>query len=131
MGIVVEPQNELSKLQTEIHKTAREHGFWDASTNIGEKLALIHSEVSEALEEYRKAPLVVPMEDGQQIGPPEHEFMFYFGKDNKPEGIAIELADAVIRILDLAEYLDIDLQFAMATKMAYNQTREHMHGKSI
>lgn len=80
----------------------------DAST--GERLALIHSEISEALEEVRdKTPIV-------------------YEKDGKPEGVGIELADAVIRIGDLCEILGIDLEECIAIKTAFNRGREYRHG---
>ena len=69
------------------------------------------SELSEVLEEYR---------DGKPL--------VYFGENGKPEGIAIELADAIIRIGDLAGILGADLESAVIQKMAYNATRPHRHG---
>jgi NTP pyrophosphatase (non-canonical NTP hydrolase) len=68
-----------------------------------EKLALIHSEVSEALEGLRK--------DRQDDHLPERK------------AIEVELADAVIRIADLAGALNLDLGSAVAEKMAYNAER--------
>lgn len=47
----------------------------------------------------------------------------------KPEGVAVELADAVIRIADLCGHLGIDLEAAIALKMDYNETRPFKHGK--
>lgn len=50
-------------------------------------------------------------------------------RDAKPEGVAVELADAVIRIADLCGYLGIDLDTVISEKMAYNETRPFKHGK--
>ena len=47
----------------------------------------------------------------------------------KPEGVAVELADAVIRIADLCGHLGIDLDAVIAEKMAYNADRPYKHGK--
>lgn len=109
----------IRKMQKEIHQNAREKGWWPEGTddvnNIPEKLALIHSEISEALEEYRNHKI---------------ECGIYMNCETtmKPEGFGIELADAVIRIFDLAEYLDIDMQECIEVKMDYNKGRAHRHG---
>ncbi len=68
------------------------------------KLALVHSEVSEALEGYRKNA----------------------NDDHLPDrpSVEVELADAVIRIFDIAGALDLDLAGALVEKLRYNQTRE-------
>lgn len=93
------------------HENALAHGF--KHNNFAEAIALIHSELSEALEEDRSGmPLV------------------YHNKGSKkPEGVAVELADAVIRIADLCGYLKIDLEAVIAEKMAYNEGRPALHGK--
>lgn len=101
----------LKEIQEAIHKTAKEKGWWDESREIPEMIALIHSEVSEALEEYR-------LHDIRSI---------YYNKD-KPEGFSIELADIIIRILDMAAGLGIALEKAIKLKMLYNETRPYRHG---
>lgn len=115
----------LNEMQKAAHENSKAKGWWDdqkradgtlvpscVEAEIPLKLALIHSEVSEALEEYRSGhpPTEVRIENG------------------KPEGIPAELADVVIRIGDLCGALGIDLQAAVAQKMAYNATRPHRHG---
>lgn len=84
-----------------------------------EKIALIHSELSEALEAIR-----VP--DAEQR-------LFYYSVDKaenpKPEGVISELADAVIRCYDLATALGVDLTTVIDYKHKYNKTRPRMHGK--
>lgn len=76
----------------------------DAPRIVPEKLCLVHSEVSEALEGYRKDL----MDDKLP-----HRKM-----------IEVELADAVIRICDLAGAMKLDLGGAVAEKMQYNSRRE-------
>lgn len=95
------------------HENAVKHGFWESPMPFATAIALIHSELSEALEEDRKGmPLV------------------YHNKGSKkPEGVAVELADAVIRIFDLCGHLGVDLEKVLAEKMAYNEGRSYKHGK--
>lgn len=68
--------------------------------------------------------------------PTDETDCFQFGHEDrcqhrgkKPEGVAVELADAVIRIADLCGHLGIDLEAAIDLKMAYNETRPFKHGK--
>lgn len=49
----------------------------------------------------------------------------------KPEGIPSELADIIIRVLDICGHLDIDIANALADKMAYNETRPYRHGGKL
>jgi len=102
--------------QNEIHQLAVDKGWWETERNIPEVLCLIHSEISEALEELRSGV----------------EVQNYVLADNgKPEGFGVELADAVIRILDLAEHFDIDLEHLIALKHEYNKGRAYRHGKNF
>ncbi len=87
---------------------------WKARS-FGEEIALFHSELSEALEEHR---------DGRRLD----EVYFNPDKPTKPEGIPIELADTVIRILAFCGAHDIDLEDAIDQKIAYNLTRPKRHG---
>lgn len=100
----------INELVQQAHSTAARKGWWDLEPNIPEKLALIHSEISEALEEYRNGLMETRIENA------------------KPEGFAVELADAVIRIADLCGYLEIDLDSVLQRKMEYNATRPFRHG---
>ena len=91
----------MAEWAKEIHENAVAHGWWEEDRTIGEICALIHSELSEALEEARAArPMMYVMDEynGEYIQNPK-----YFGA-KKPEGIAVELADAVIRVLDWMAY---------------------------
>ena len=102
---------DMQELQKKIHENAVRKGFWE-SDNIPEKLCLIHSEVSEALEEYREYNMKTILHD----------------TTTKPIGFPSELADIVIRVLDLSEKLGIDLQKEIIKKYAYNLTRPYKHG---
>ncbi|MBR3996408.1 MAG: hypothetical protein IKI97_14170, partial [Clostridia bacterium] len=55
----------------------------------------------------------------------------YYREDGKPEGVPSELADAVIRCFDMADYYGIDLEAAIMEKHAFNLTRPYKHGKEF
>jgi len=102
----------INELVQEAHQNAVSKGWHDHPRSFGDVIALIHSEASEALEDYR-----------QGRAPDE---MYFEGE--KPCGIPSELADIVIRVFDACGYYGIDLERAIAAKMAYNATRPHRHG---
>ena len=100
----------------EIHANAVEHGWWDEDRTFWEVVALCHSELSEALEEYRAGK---PMEYAS-ASPDD--------PDEKPEGIAVEMIDCLIRILDWCGKEGVDVDEILARKHAYNKTRPYRHG---
>jgi NTP pyrophosphatase (non-canonical NTP hydrolase) len=118
-------QKMLNKLRDEIHQTAVEHGWWDDERTFGDVIALCHSELSEALEEYRNGmPMVYfPCNNGGMCDSKTSNC-----KSKKPEGIAIELADCMIRILDYCGHAGIDIEEAIRIKHEYNKTRSYRHG---
>lgn len=95
------------KWANEIHENAKAHGWWNEERTAAEIVCLIHSELSEALEEYRNnRPMVYALileDDGgfEAAEPRLTEDMDEIRLGRlKPEGIAVDLVDAVIRILD-------------------------------
>ncbi len=117
--------NELSK---EIHQNNKEKGFFDDEKNIGEMLALIHSEVSEALEADRidnYCNVRVKSVSGWNI---DEGFKVSFVQNVK-NTFEDELADIMIRVMDLAAFRNIDLEGHIKAKIRYNKLRPHKHGK--
>lgn len=119
----------INEFAEDCYQVAKDHGFHEVpvtteypatydSINLPQvamRIALIHSEGSEILEDLRRGK---PVE--------------YAVDDNgKPVGVASEIADTIIRCLDLAHALGIDIQDALEKKHAYNLTRSNKHGSKL
>lgn len=102
----------IDMLVSRAHQNAIDKGWYEEPRTFGELTALMHLELSEALEDYRS---------GRAINEIYHE-------GEKPCGIPIELADVMIRIFDTCGYYGIDLEEAIEEKMAYNAARSRRHG---
>ena len=103
--------NSLEDMSKEIHNTAKEKGFWPEKVDdvfIAKQLLMIVSEVVEAMEAIRK--------------------------DKGKQEVADEMADIIIRTLDLYQglkdngYVDADLQVALNNKTNFNKSRPERHG---
>ena len=98
----------VDELKHFCHGLSSDAGWWDEVDKedpyvIATKLCLVHSEVSEALESVRKDTM----------------------DDHLPnrKGVEVELADALIRIFDLAGAMELDIGGALVDKLKYNQNR--------
>lgn len=118
----------LNEFIKEVHDNAVQHGWWDSDRSINESIVLIHSEWSEAVEEaradrpmvYRNCMEGVPIDECAPCLPESVADCLNYEKrmecehrGTKPEGIAVELMDGVIRILDL--YGKHNLTFSRST----------------
>lgn len=117
------------------HQNALSKGWHDEPRSFGDTIALMHSELSEALEDYRNGkPLNKNWYEYKDPRFGEMTFPYpdmTWGKEpliGKPCGIPSELADVVIRVFDACGAYGIDLEAAIKEKMAYNATRPHRHG---
>lgn len=134
----------LNELAKQAHENSRNKGFYDEEEQLervtnedavtieylmtAKRLALIHGEVSEALEADRNGEhckryieVVLPMKN-------DEEFKDLYGQFIKG-CFEEELSDILIRVFDLAAWKGIDLDAHVAAKMRYNSLREHKHGK--
>jgi len=95
--------------------------------------ALIHSEIAEATEEIRnkKWAFYLKGHDGEGNDTPDFETIEWQLSKHpgaKPEGEAVEFADAIIRILETAYTKGWDMDAILEAKMSYNETRPYKHG---
>lgn len=122
----------LNEYAERSHNTAVSKGFWEAQRNFGEMIALMHSELSEALDEHRSGRPAVWFQHAADC----QTNIFVDGDCTcvpKPEGVAVELVDCIVRIVDVIDYI-LDGRFTvedvMDMKMSYNDTRPYKHGKA-
>jgi NTP pyrophosphatase (non-canonical NTP hydrolase) len=152
---------EIYEIQKQVHDNAKDHGWWDTEfsdeelqtvydkledlpdlfrekvvkklarkRSFAELIALCHSELSEALEEYRKGNIPTERYYSDKNGT-AYSMNPSGNTEMKPEGIPSELADAVIRIMDMFGHYGIDLEDAIEEKHRYNQVRPYKHGGKV
>lgn len=129
----------LNEFAAEVHDNAVKHGWWETERELPELISLMHSELSEALEEFREG------RNDTWYECLNHEATDLYGeccngcdiaskntpchyRSQKPEGVTIELMDCIIRILDYCGNYNIDVEEALNIKHRYNLVRQYRHG---
>lgn len=114
----------LNYMAREISEVVRSKGFETTWWDVPEKLMLVVTELAEAMEEYRH----LGRDEMSELG------LNQSVRKMSPEGVSRvarfseEIADAVIRLLNIAASLGIDIELEIATKMAKNVNRPYRHG---
>lgn len=123
--------NELAA-RIRFHNDAK--GFTITKENIDQKLLLGVSEICEAHEELRDGHTFEEVYYEGMTGLPfsaKFDLIPNFPSDKKPEGFAVEIADAIIRLLDICHATGINIDEVVELKLAYNQTRPPKHGRQF
>jgi NTP pyrophosphatase (non-canonical NTP hydrolase) len=127
--------NGLNQLSEQVHQNNVEKGFWEGQKNVGELLMLVVSELGEAIEAHRKGNIASfnMLKDMQKEGYTWEDSNLSFKSSFEEEikdTFQDEIADAIIRLLDLSAGLGIDIGWHIDQKLNYNKTRPHKHGKA-
>lgn len=127
---------DIAEVSEEIFEIAKSKGFWDKERNVGELLMLTVSELGEAIEAHRKGKYAKPDELYKELSEFKSEDDIELGKFYKEkfelyvkDSFEDELADAVIRLFDLAKGYNVDIVKHISLKMNYNKLRERLNGK--
>ena len=125
----------LNELAKEIRDNAVEPGWYEEPRPFPEIIALCHSELSEALEEYMDGrPAIYYKCDATEIDPCLPDCQYYSEESPcncrgiKPEGAHPELIDCVIRIFNYCAFTETDIDALIKAKMEYNAGRPYRHG---
>lgn len=115
----------LGEAQEWVVAWTKRKGWFNDGRSFGDDMSLLHSEISEALEAFRERDFEAWVDhDGTCL-------MQSGGACTctpKPQGVASEFADELIRLLDCCARYDVDLSAEFTRKMQYNETRAFRHG---
>jgi len=125
-------QQNFNDFAKAIHENAINHGWYDQKRSFGEIVALCHSELSEALEQYRdNKPMAYFWNENDLFGTDDEITDLDVWTDEKLEGVAVEMIDCVIRIFDWCASENIDIDRLIRMKHEYNKSREYKHGGKL
>lgn len=119
---------EIRELQRRIHRNAIDKGFYKHPHNFGNDLMLVVSELGEAIEAHRQNDWCDMEAYNELMVNETYSFETCFKREIK-DTVNDEIADAVIRLMDMCEFYGIDLQKHIELKMEYNKTRPILHDK--
>ncbi len=131
----------LNELAQNIYEANKKKGFWDKERNVGELLMLVTSELGEAMEAHRKGKVGRMKSFESDMGyarlsledfTPENQNYLWIAnrfETTVKDTFEDEIADAIIRLLDLSAGLGIDLSKHIEAKLKYNESRPQLHGK--
>lgn len=136
----------LADLADAVKEVNVTNGWYEEGRTFGDEIALLHSEVSEALEEFRAGRIEICFRgpdkgiySAEQVNRMVADGRLNFDPDSllvtlptgsafKPEGVPSEAADILVRLLDFTDRYGIDLGLEFRRKLAFNRTRGHKHG---
>lgn len=116
----------INDLADQIHQVNKDKGFWEKERNVGEMLMLVTSELGEGMEAHRKGKFADWKGYNKNVPILGAKKAF---EEHLKDSFEDELADATIRLLDMAAGLNIDLDKHIKAKLDYNRSRERFHGK--
>ena len=126
---VVTDNGLLRAMMEDVTKVNKDNGWHEDGRTFGDEIALLHSEVSEMLEEFRdKRPKTVFQYKNDNGDVTINEHHIEDGVLGKPIGVPSEAADVLVRLLDTCDRYDIDLFKEWRLKLNYNATRGWRHG---
>ncbi len=122
----------LTEMSQRIHAGNVERGFYEHPATFPDRCMLIVSEIAEAVEAHRNGRTTAHGDVYQACKMSDMEMASFpeFFRRNVKDTVEDEIADAIIRLLDLSGYMNIDIDAHVAAKLSYNTTRGIRHGKA-
>lgn len=122
----------LTELSKKIHAGNVERGFYEHPATFPDRCMLIVSEIAEAVEAHREGRTTWKgyVSQAQNMAETDNDNFAPYFRTYVKDTVEDEIADAIIRLLDLSGYMGIDIDAHVAAKLAYNATRGIRHGKA-